>query len=70
MSKWVELCITQHKIILVEVEDDSNESISLAVDVAENSVDGDIGDSEIVGIHDSKPSWSVDDVIMIEDYSE
>lgn len=69
MSKFVEIALQIQKIILVEVTDDSSESISLAVDVAEQSIDDEIWDSEIVDIHNTLKDkrGKVDDVISLLD---
>ena len=67
MSKFVEVGVSIYKTILVEVQDFSDESYQLAYDIACESIDDDIGDSEIVANYDGWPPGSYDEVILLKE---
>ena len=68
MSKFVSVAITIYQNVLVEVADDSQESVNLAIQLAEELVDGDVGDIEIADIFDDEPNDPFDNRVYIEDY--
>lgn len=67
MSKFVHIAVTQHTNVLVEVESDDIDSLNNAMQLAEDSVMGDVYGTEIVIITDEEPYGSFDDRIYLED---
>ncbi len=70
MSKFVEVTVTVHKLILVEVKDGGDESLALAQELAEEEVWDNTVESGITDVMDEMPNSlsHYDEILRIEDY--
>jgi hypothetical protein len=67
-AKYVEIAITYYKNVLVEVPDESDDSLHIAEELVLSDHMPD--DLEIVGVYDVMPTRRFDDTILMEDWKE